>query len=42
MKLGVLVNHCAPFHVGGSEKVVQQITESMTQDFGMVCHALEY
>jgi len=39
-RLGVLVNHCAPFHVGGSEKVVQQITESMHDDFGMECHVI--
>jgi len=40
MKLGVAVNHCAPYHTGGSEKVVQQITESMHHDFGMDCHVI--
>jgi len=40
MKLVVCVNHAFPFHVGGSEKVVQQITESMANDFGMDCTVL--
>jgi hypothetical protein len=40
MKLVVCVNHAAPFHIGGSEKVVQQVTESMTADFGMECVVL--
>ena len=40
MRLVVGVNHAAPFHVGGSEKVVQQITESMTSDFDMDCHVI--
>lgn len=39
-RLVVCVNHAAPFHVGGSEKVVQQVTESMTQDYGMECIVL--
>jgi len=40
MRLVVGVNHAAPFHVGGSEKVVEQITESMSNDYGMDCHVL--
>lgn len=39
-RLVVCVNHAFPFHVGGSEKVVQQITESMHNDFGMDCTVL--
>lgn len=35
-----MVNHAAPFHTGGSEKVVQQITESMHHDYGMSCHVV--
>jgi len=42
MRLVVGVNHAAPIHVGGSEKVVQQITESMTNDYGMDCHILTH
>lgn len=40
MKLVVGVNHAAPHHVGGSERVVQQITESMRNDYGIDCHVL--
>ena len=40
MRLVVAVNHCSPFFVGGSERVVQQITESMHNDYGMECHVL--
>lgn len=39
-RLLVCVNHAAPFHVGGSEKVVQQITDSMRDDYGVECHIL--
>ena len=39
-RLIVCVNHAAPFHVGGSEKVVQQITESMVADYDMECIVL--
>lgn len=37
MRLVVCLNHAAPFHVGGSEKVAQQVTESMAADYGMEC-----
>lgn len=40
MRLVVAVNHAAPHHVGGSEKVVQQIVESMRHDYGIDCHVL--
>lgn len=40
MRLVVGVNHAAPHHVGGSEKVVQQIVESMSIDYGIDCHVL--
>jgi glycosyltransferase involved in cell wall biosynthesis len=40
MRLVVGVNHAAPHHVGGSEKVVQQIVESMRTDYGIDCHVL--
>lgn len=39
-RLVVCVNHAAPFHVGGSEKVVQQVTESMVSDYGIECIVL--
>lgn len=38
MRLVVAVNHCSPFFVGGSERVVEQITNSMHKDYGMECH----
>lgn len=34
MKFCAAVNHASPFHVGGSEKVIQQISESMKKDYG--------
>lgn len=40
MKLLACVNHAAPFHTGGSEKVIQQVTESMSRDFGADCTVL--
>lgn len=36
----VCVNHAAPFHVGGSEKVVQQIVRSMKWKHNIDCHIL--
>lgn len=38
MKLAIGVNHCVPYFVGGSERVVQQITDSMSKEYGMECH----
>lgn len=40
MKLLCLVNHAAPFHVGGSEKVIDQITSSMRDDYNIDCHII--
>jgi len=37
MKLAVCTNFAQPFHTGGAERVIQQITESMTKDYGMEC-----
>lgn len=37
MNLAIAVNHSAPFHVGGSEKVVQQISESMLNSYNINC-----
>ena len=38
MNLAIGVNHCVPYFVGGSERVVQQITDSMSREYGMKCH----
>lgn len=40
MRLVLCVNHAAPFNVGGSEKVVQQISESMVNEYGMEVYVL--
>lgn len=37
MKIGIFTNFAQPFHTGGAERVVQQIAESMTNDFGNEC-----
>lgn len=37
MKLLVCTNFAQPFHTGGAERVIQQITESMTEDHGWEC-----
>ena len=39
-RLLVCVNHAAPFHIGGSEKVVQQIVRSMKWNYDIDCHIL--
>lgn len=36
-KLLVCTNFAQPYHTGGAERVVQQITESMTVDYGWDC-----
>jgi len=37
MKLLICTNFAQPFHTGGAERVVQQITESMVQDENFSC-----
>ena len=37
MKLVVCTNFAQPFHTGGAERVVQQITESLVRDHGFEC-----
>jgi glycosyltransferase involved in cell wall biosynthesis len=37
MQIGISVNHSFP-HCGGSEKVVQQISESLVSSFSVGCH----
>jgi len=37
MKLVVCTNFAQPFHTGGAERVVQQITESLARDHGFDC-----
>ncbi len=40
MKLAIAVNHASPFFVGGSERVVEQISNSMNKEYGMECFVL--
>jgi len=40
MKLLVCTNFAQPFHTGGAERVVQQITESLTQEHKWECSVL--
>lgn len=37
MKIAILTNFSQPYHTGGAEKVVQQIAESMVNEFGDRC-----
>lgn len=37
MKIGIFTNFAQPYHTGGAERVVQQIAETMVNEFGDEC-----